>query len=356
MYKKLRARFYRSIKCHALFTPSKSIFRDWSAYYGHADHDSLQKETPQHSLVVNDGSSYYVYLCRFIEQNDNGAIKFSNNKETTNLLIESTLFDNCSSKSVGGSLHFKDGECMQVKVCYHNSSSNTQAHAYSSVVTKGKRNYAKMSSFCSCGNFDQNYAHHYCIDPDNGIVQLDSVNMSNNIASYRPTFDIDSGELNSYFQFTEFINNTELRAIDVRFAFYSGADLKVSNCNFLKNHGITDPIKRFFFSGSNTTVNNCCFKENNCQLLFESSKTILVLNCYYDNSTVSGTVQFFFPKSDSDSISLPQIYPDQCFEENNINNKFKNFYTCDENSEFQNLIQVLSRSIDIPIMFQFFQT
>lgn len=353
MYKKLRARFYRSIKCHSLFTPNKSIYRDWSAYYGHADHESLQKEAPQHGLVVNDGSSYFIFLCRFIEQNDNGAITFSNNKETTNLLIESTLFDNCSSKTYGGSLHFKDGECIQVKVCYHNSSSENYAHAYSSVVTIGKRNYFKMSSVCSCGIFDYRYG----IDPDNGIVQLDNVNISNNIASYRTTFDIDRGELNSYTQFAELINNTEKRHTDNPFVLYSGADFKVSNCNFLKNHGLSDPITYLFISGSNTTVNNCCFKENNCQFVFFApAKTMIVLNCYYDNSTASGTVQFFFPKSDSDSISLPQINPDKCFEENDINNKFKNFNTCDENPEFQNLIQVLSRSIDIPIMFQFFQT
>lgn len=134
---------------------------------------------------------------------------------------------------MGGSLFFKSGECVQEKVCYYKSVSthSNGCHAYSVTVTDGQRNLIKYSSACSCGDL----THYICVDPNRGVIGISNLNMSDNIGSSNPTYDIDHAEPRSFLDFSLFAKN--LVRYNLVFSSYKGSDFKIANSNFIRNKG-----------------------------------------------------------------------------------------------------------------------
>lgn len=288
-----------------------------------------------------------MFHCSFILQVVNGAIKFSGSSASTKLLIESTLFDSCSSSTAGGSLYYTTGECIQEFVCYYNTSSLSSHQAFSTFLSSNLRNFAKFSSISRSGRLDKDR----CINPDSSMVQIDNFNMSYVVGNGNPTYDIDGASANSFIQYTEFMNITQNYEGLCQFNYNNGADFKITNCNFLKNKGLKNPIGYLLFCPASTTVDNCCFKENNCQYAFYTRGTLIIKNSYYESSTTppGQNIQFISPKNDKNAIPLFHLSLEKCFIENN-DIKFQN--SCYDNPQIRELIGYIAKSFYISVMIQ----
>lgn len=274
----------------------------------------------------------------------NGAVQFNSEITTTKLLVDSTDFKRCSSTIQGGSLYFKTGECIQEKVCYYNSTSQSEGHAYYSIIAVNQRCFMKSCSTSLCGKYENNR----CVYTNNGIVQLDNFNMSNNIGNGNPTYGIGNEELGSFIKYLNLVNN--IAKVKTNFDYCDGADFRIICCNFYKNHGLTNPIGQLLYCMASTNVENSCFKENTCITVFcvASEKTMIVKNCFYDQSATSlGTVRFESSKVDSNTIIFKI---ERCFAYFNNNN-----CTCYDNQKFQNLVNLLPKSLYISCLIQIFE-
>lgn len=80
-------------------------FEDWSEYYSEKNYYSVDNRNSQSKIEINDAASYYILLCMFINQKNDGAIRYNSSSETTNLLIELSTFESCFSYKPGGSLY-----------------------------------------------------------------------------------------------------------------------------------------------------------------------------------------------------------------------------------------------------------
>lgn len=196
----------------------------------------------------------------------NGAIIFNSSGETTDLLIDSSIFESCSSTSPGGSVFFKTGECIQEKVCYYNSVSDQNGHAYYSIISQGQRCFLKFSSAYLCGN----YLTNHCIFTNYGITQIDSFNMTHEIGNGNPTYGLDSVETGSFIQYLNLVNNTA--NISSNFNGITGVEFKISYGNYLNNDALAEPIFYLLSCSPSASIENCCFKENICKYVFYTSQ------------------------------------------------------------------------------------
>lgn len=191
---------------------------------------------------------------------------------------------------------------------------------------KKQRNFIKLSSLIYCGTFDYTDT----IDPNNGIQQIDNMNMSNNIASNLPTYDIDNAELNSYIIYSSFMNLTQKNS--QIFTLLGCAETKIISCNYINNKGLNNPIDTLIYCTNSGKINDCCILNNICKTIFyvNSGNMIYVKNCYYDKSTTSGGVfEFLSPNNKSNTIALTYIDPKNC----HSHRKNKNYLvlTCKDN-------------------------
>lgn len=258
-------------------------------------------------------------------------------------MIESTIFDSCSSTSEGGSLYFNQGECIQKQVCYYNSKSSSSSHVYHSAVTAGQRNFILLAGIQSCGE----YEHNYGLNLNNGFIKIDNVNISNNLGISYPIYSINNAESGSFFQFTTFMSNIQKN--QGAFAHYAGIDLKIISCNYIKNSGLSNPISVLLDIHPTSNLENCCLLLNNCNTIFyvDAGKTLYVKNCYYDESTTSGgNIQFISPKTNSNTIELSHINLGKCYWKTK---QMKCYDSCNENQPYNNLNGIFIKSIFVAI-------
>lgn len=271
----------------------------------------------------------------------NGAVKFDSSAETTDMLIESSLFENCSSTSPGGSVYFKTGECIQEKVCYVNSLADQYGHAFYSIISKGQRCFMKYSSAYLCGHFLQNR----CIYTNNGIAQLDSFNMTKEIGHGNPSYGLESVETGSFIQYLNLVNNTA--NISSNFNAISGAEFKILYSNYVKNDALAESIFYLLSCDPSANIENCCFKENICKFVFYAGSGLTVKSCFYDQSTTSGrSVQFISSRVDSNTISLPRLALKRCYD---FSGEKIVFYSCNE-KHYAGLFNLLIKSIYISFL------
>lgn len=115
-----------------LYSFSSLFFRqDWSNYFGDVEHTEIANSLSHDHISFSDNTSFYVLYCSFINQKPSGAITFGNYKATPKILLEATIFDNCSSTDRGGSVNIDcNGEIIQERICYHKSISSREIHVY----------------------------------------------------------------------------------------------------------------------------------------------------------------------------------------------------------------------------------
>lgn len=139
------------------------------------------------------------------------------------------------------------------------------------------------------------------------------MNLSNNIASYIQTYDIDDAESNSSITFSIFINNTQ--KIQYCCSFFSGEHLKITNCNYLKNKGFNTSIDTLLLCKNSILIENCCILENDCKNIFHSTQgTITVNDCFCDSYSSEGLVVINATKNSSDTNSIFEIDAKKCFD------------------------------------------
>lgn len=273
-------------------------------------------------------------------QKSNGAIRFTKNTESTNLLVEFSIFDSCSSIFHGGSLYFKDGECIQERVCYINSTSDYYAHAIWTRSSPSRQNFLKLSSVFSCGTIEKDTI----LRLNNGFIQMENLNMSNNIES-SSGYSLYTEDLWNFIQFSDVINNTA--KLQANFYHQNCNNFKIMNCNYLENHAQTAQINVLLFFSQQTTIENSCFKGNKCIYIFQTNGNVIVtvMNCFYDMSAVSGSVQFSSSKSDKNTISITHLDLEECFNFINIHAAKKLSSSCNGNQKHHSLINYLSKTV-----------
>ena len=250
---------------------TKNTAQEWNDFFEQQYENITYNASVRNRFLVNF-DRIYVLSCQFniVEESDTGgAICFTSLSDTSKLLIEQCIFDNCHTSNARGGAIFMarstssgSGSCVINKCCSNNCSSNNSGSSYGQFI------FTYLSdSISQCNNvFDSSIINSQppgsnsggTLYLNRGNVTIYQLNISNNRCSRSPSvycfpFSIESQLtcLVSYGLISDNIGNQ----YGISFAKL-GATCMMISCNIIKNncsqlirnYGVTNIIHCAIFS------------------------------------------------------------------------------------------------------------
>ena len=286
----------------------------WSEFYENDDNYELYKNKFIENQIqpINSsftGNNVYIYNSIFLNcyatDLEGGAIRFS--KEEGRILIEFTLFSNCSAKKHSGAIYAENCNCVVNYACGIGCCQTiTEGNNYGQFIrtdlkNENRLNYLLYSSACSTP--ETPYGNGAPVDLLGGELQCKYINVSNYIV--REYSALCSGyNSKANISYCLFISNHARKSVCLSL-YESNSTFFVDSCNIINNSQETDNSGTIYCY-ENTIIKHCCIKDNKSKYLFYVNKDVIV-NIYktyisyeYDSYTTElGTLQEESPINDS---------------------------------------------------------
>lgn len=250
----------------------------WEDFYKGTSYDEIVTDAKD-PVEKNSNSRYYLKQCIFIDEVST-SVSFSSNSDDTLVLVEDSIFSNCSSQNAGGSISFSTkGRFSQQRICSYKSKTTSDG-VFCKIVSNNQYNISiKDSSISSSGDDTFPGSRNIYII---GSADILSVNSSFAKINGRCLFDITSVSSNSAILFSTFSNNTQKGSWNE--AWINGnANIKfdIKFCNFMNNKG-TSAGALIYLDNLALTLSNCSFQGNsgNSWRFYKASGSYIVEYCY----------------------------------------------------------------------------
>ena len=254
----------------------------WGSHYESAPLLSNQIfEKRQTNLGTGD---IYVTECQFIScevTNEGGsAIYVYESLDSTKMLIEKSLFQNCTSsgESGYGTIYFlPQGNCVLSKICAYNCSASMVSFSFVWCSEGDEyKNHVLDSSVCYCNSGGQGVLYHFF-----GIVVISSLNFSSNTYSDCSIGCISySPAITGKIAFSSITKNTAELGVVV----FENTNI-LSSSNIINNKLNQDTGGIICISSFSLEVKDSCILNNIAKYTFygeSSAKGITVNNCTLD--------------------------------------------------------------------------
>ena len=284
---------------------TKSKQFGWYDFYKNTPKPTNENELFKNKIYKNqnqrinapDSTNIYVYNSLFIDFTSNGSgsvVYYS--KEGGKLLVELTIFSNCSAQLHGGCIYAEKCNCVINYVCsigcyqtQYDGNYGQFIRTYS--INESQLNYVLYTSVCSTPETPQ--GNGAPIDLLFGEEQCKYVNVSNYyVNEYSALFLKSKAEITNV-SFCSFVSNYATDSNCAYFDSLSSVSYEIYSCNFINNtHASED--NGLITSIMNITFDNCNFIDNSAQYLFRINeyKTLSLINSHVSNNNYTSIAGF----------------------------------------------------------------
>lgn len=247
----------------------------WEDFYKGTSYDEIVTDATD-PVEKSTNSRYYLKQCIFIDEIST-SVSFSSNSDDILVLVEDSIFSNCSSQKAGGSISFSTkGRFSQQRICSYKSKTSSDG-VFCKIESNNQYNTSiKDSSISSSGDDTFPGSRNIFII---GSADILSINSSYAKIYRRCLFEITSVSINSAILFSTFSNNSHKE--DCNEASIDGnSNIKfdIKFCNFMNNKGTSDHSLICLFNLA-LSISNCSFQGNSYRF-YKVSGSYIVEYCY----------------------------------------------------------------------------
>ena len=255
-------------------------------------------------------------------------------------IIEDNLFINCSNNIGNGGAIYLSNEKIESFInrccgiyCYTGISSYHGQFSYT-LVSMNKNNSCTYSSFQYCSPFFNN-DRRSSVALYNGEINVNYLNNSFNYVYYH-TFRFESENKISC-KYCSIINNYASKYSNILFTGMSY--FQYSN---FKNNSQGDSLYGLIrsWSGANLLINYCIFLQNLKTLFSNEASTLTISNCWIDNYSKTGVILTNSINLNTETFLLIHFHSFLCFAQNPLTiSKTNHLYQCTYNyKNFKSII------------------
>lgn len=264
---------------------------DWSTYFSGT---AYTKKYEVITAFKASSGSFYVTKCDFIHQTDFAAVRIGDSSSQDNLLVEETMFSECSSTgsySYGGSLYFvSKGNFIQDRACYSKCTKDSGWDLAYYVDVPDDVNIKLFINLTTISNCGTGISVCYgTFEINKGPEYSSNLNITENKCNQYPAYIHDGSISNVNAKFLNIKSN--MQTTEAIIGIWTDGLTKISHSNIIENERTKD--SRGVLTGyGNFELDSCCIIRNiGSPTFFSPSKTISLNSCYADSySTGSCTL------------------------------------------------------------------
>ncbi|EAY10689.1 hypothetical protein TVAG_364120 [Trichomonas vaginalis G3] len=233
------------------------IASHWEEYFGKGSFVTISYSSSKQK--IHHPANYAIKNCEFLKI-DNHAVEFKYATYDTHVLVELCSFYNCTSlNSVGGSFYYGDsGSCITKSSNFVGSKGFGGIAFYITTDSDGL-NIVDGINVLSCGTSTKegNCTLYF----GNCVNKFQNSNVSNNNCEEFVGIYLKASNIQSEFQYSTFINNTQEKSILI---YYEGESMiSFAYCSFIQNvQNLASNDSLIYIKSGNLTLYDCIFHEN----------------------------------------------------------------------------------------------
>ena len=240
----------------------------------------------RNSQYFASGLNIYIHDCVFHDIHGSQAITYSSGGK---MLVELSIFKNCTSESDGGCVYQSSGNFVMNKCCGVRcyTPSNSGQFVYTSLAS-GRKNNVLDSSISLSYNGDSG-CYSSTLDLQYGNIIVKTVNLSKNKCQWNAAFACSpSSNGTSSVSFASINENNSTS----RTCFFgrptNGHELVFSN---IINNQCSDSNFGIIYTNNPLCIKNCCILENIATIWFHCiGSTISIISCTINEEDVAKTI------------------------------------------------------------------
>lgn len=271
--------------------------KDWKEFYSNDNNEPqllvINLHSGNYPLIFTKGN-FYIKSSQFdslLEQTNGGGISLNVSEQTTKILIEESLFRNCSAIQNGGAIHKEStGHIVLQRICGIECQTSSSGSYYDGpfcyIFTENSseyRSYVIHSHITKC----KNPSYGYTLALYNGKTICNGVNISRNYVRRCPSILYRSSKNNdTILSYTSITDNEP--CVDRFLWQQSSTDDIILNVNFINNTQTTSD-SAFFEVQKSMIFINVYIINNTSPLILRSGVEYTFVNCTVTKDTLKNS-------------------------------------------------------------------
>ena len=265
---------------------------DWfSAYGSSAPSPTISAGRYTERKDVSQSVEIFVAACEFFKceaSNGNGGALCISTSDSSKVLVEKSMFVNCSASSDCGAIYVgNDGSCVISEVCGYGCTAKS-SRLFSEITCTSDAQHKNDLIYSSIA-LSRNEACSFTNVIKGGIVSYKNNNFSNNKCKDCPAFwfnpSTSSSDVACFFYYNSISNNTATESRVVSFS--NGGPFETKFCNIIDNEISVVTNYAIIWTNRKLTIENSCIIKNCATYTFPSSGNTNIKNCTLDSNVDS---------------------------------------------------------------------